>query len=57
MRSRDTAAGDFDRWWKGTLILTAALTLVTAQATGVWAATGYERQPVLPAEPVGLAAP
>jgi hypothetical protein len=49
MKWEGTASGCVLRWGRGVMILTAVLVMGAGQATGVWAAAGYEKQPVLTA--------
>src|SRR5688500_7533789 len=49
MKWEGTATGGVHRWGRVALTLTAVLVMAAGQVTGVWAAAGYEKQPVLQA--------
>ena len=49
MRWREAVSRTVHRWRRGVLILTAGLVMAAGQATGAWAAAGFEKQPVLKA--------
>lgn len=49
MRWEGRTSGGFLRWRRRVLILTAGLAMAAGQATGAWAAAGYEKQPVFKA--------